>query len=548
MNKILKKNKHSKALITLSAISVFALVAVFGFSILTGNTDQSNVGTSYASTTEPADINNDNTVNVFDLSILLSKWNSIDATSDLNKDGAINVYDLSMLLSKWGPVRVTTVETYPAPAGITADANYTVSVNGSSSFVYSSYFGAYTSFSFSGSPVTVAVNSATPINTAVIHPTSDSVTAVFTPGSNSLQFNISNPGDYSVEINGISLPLFVFANPVETNKPLATDTNVMYYAAGQVYDVGELLVPSGKTLYIEGGAVLRGKVRVGPGTISGTAVSNVRIAGRGIVDSTYLADPGRPLRIQKSSNVSVEGITFLGREAWGVVTYQSNLVNLTNIKVLNWRETGTGTPDGIDTVGSTNVTVADSFIRSYDDGITVKNNKNGWLGDADTVTMQNLVIWNGDAGNALEIGWENNANYIRNISYKDIDIIHKTARADTNKRAAISIHLVDGAAVSAIRYDDIRIEDAQENLMYFTLMKNGTSLSSNVGSIGDVQLKNITVSGSAVGLPIVIAGYDSSHQVGAITFTNLRYNNQLVSSETQANVTKSNAAPPVFSP
>jgi hypothetical protein len=48
------------------------------------------------------DINNDGQVNIFDLSILLSKWGSADATADINHDGAVNVFDLSMLLSHWG--------------------------------------------------------------------------------------------------------------------------------------------------------------------------------------------------------------------------------------------------------------------------------------------------------------------------------------------------------------------------------------------------------------------------------------------------------------
>ena len=87
--------------------AVFALVAVFGLSFITGNDRQSNIGVSSASAQEPADINNDNKVDVFDLSILLSKWNTTDTTSDLNSDGSVNIFDLSMLLSRWGVVAVS---------------------------------------------------------------------------------------------------------------------------------------------------------------------------------------------------------------------------------------------------------------------------------------------------------------------------------------------------------------------------------------------------------------------------------------------------------
>lgn len=52
--------------------------------------------------TKVADLNCDNQVNILDLSILLSRWNTTDATSDLNHDGKVTVFDLSILLSKWG--------------------------------------------------------------------------------------------------------------------------------------------------------------------------------------------------------------------------------------------------------------------------------------------------------------------------------------------------------------------------------------------------------------------------------------------------------------
>jgi hypothetical protein len=52
--------------------------------------------------TKTGDINADGSVNIFDLSILLSKWGTSDAASDLNHDGGVNVFDLSILLSHWG--------------------------------------------------------------------------------------------------------------------------------------------------------------------------------------------------------------------------------------------------------------------------------------------------------------------------------------------------------------------------------------------------------------------------------------------------------------
>lgn len=54
----------------------------------------------------PGDLNNDNTVNITDLSILLSDYGTTDPTkiaqADINSDGTVNVLDMSILLSHYG--------------------------------------------------------------------------------------------------------------------------------------------------------------------------------------------------------------------------------------------------------------------------------------------------------------------------------------------------------------------------------------------------------------------------------------------------------------
>jgi mannan endo-1,4-beta-mannosidase len=77
------------------AVAIFAALTIVaaGYLILS----------SRAATTKPADLNNDGQINIFDLSILLSKWKQTGAqASDLNNDNAVDIYDLSIILSKWG--------------------------------------------------------------------------------------------------------------------------------------------------------------------------------------------------------------------------------------------------------------------------------------------------------------------------------------------------------------------------------------------------------------------------------------------------------------
>ena len=50
----------------------------------------------------PGDLNNDNSVNVTDLSILLSNYGTSNTAADINSDGTVNILDLSALLSNYG--------------------------------------------------------------------------------------------------------------------------------------------------------------------------------------------------------------------------------------------------------------------------------------------------------------------------------------------------------------------------------------------------------------------------------------------------------------
>jgi hypothetical protein len=54
---------------------------------------------------QPSDLNSDGVVDVIDLSILVSRWGSSDATADINGDGIVDALDLSVLVSNWGAVK-----------------------------------------------------------------------------------------------------------------------------------------------------------------------------------------------------------------------------------------------------------------------------------------------------------------------------------------------------------------------------------------------------------------------------------------------------------
>jgi hypothetical protein len=68
----------------------------------------------------PGDLNNDNTVNITDMSILLSDYGSSNTTADINSDGTVNILDLAIPLSHYRQSASQAVPTIPT--GLTATA------------------------------------------------------------------------------------------------------------------------------------------------------------------------------------------------------------------------------------------------------------------------------------------------------------------------------------------------------------------------------------------------------------------------------------------
>ncbi|WP_178379984.1 glycosyl hydrolase family 28 protein [Cryptosporangium aurantiacum] len=465
------------------------------------------------------------------------------------------------VLAPWGaaPASAATVVTYPAPPGAPTTGQYAVSVGGRSSPVHPTGLGAFTNFSFGGGPVAVTVTTSKDSPTAVLRPR-DAAVRVTRLAPRTFRFTIPVPGSYSFEIDPDTdtyPPLFLFANPLEVGAPTGNTPTTRYVGpgvwtvdgAGQIVPGasgpgGTYAVPPGTRLYLAGGAILRGKIRIGADSESGPGADGTAVTGRGIVDSTAVIDHGRPLRINNSTGVTIDGPIFLGQKHWGVVSRRSAQVTLRNIKVINWRDDdGTGTPDGIDVVASRNVEVDGVFVRSYDDGIAIKSSMSdgAWAGSTSQIYVHDSVVFNGRAGNALEIGRETGAP-ITGVSYENIDVIHKLARSDPYARDAISIFVRDGGDVSDINYRDIRVEECQERYLGFEVTGSG--------SLTGVDVDDVVFAGPPRALPTVVAG-NPNGLLDDVDFRGLRFNggSTLITSPSQlAFVTNAYATGVTFGP
>lgn len=384
------------------------------------------------------------------------------------------------------------------------DRHFSVRVDGVAAAVHTTAVGCFCQIELSR-PVAVAIECDEEIKTVDVRPRSRNIPATYS--GRTVRLALDAPVKLSVEINGnLRNPLFLFADrPESAVNPKAP--GIRYFPGGKVYDAGRIRLTDNQVVYIERGAVVEG-------WISAENASNIKVLGHGILDATKY---GSATAFTRCRNVEINGITTVkGGKGWVNKIFLCDHVSITNYKDIAWGEFS----DGIDLLGSRNVTIDDVFIRNEDDSIVLKTEKFGFQGNVENILVQNCVIWHGTAGNALEIGYETTGDYIRNVTFKNIDIIRSDTHGARNNRAALSIHHAGNAAISNIRYENIRIEAALEYLINFKLV-SVKKWGSGGGTVSDVVLKDIFLTGGP-DAPSVIQGLPSS-RLRRIVVENLNY-------------------------
>jgi hypothetical protein len=327
---------------------------------------------------------------------------------------------------------------------------------------------------------------------------------------NQVQFSIEKPENLSIEINrNLKRPLFIFANPLETDIPDKSDKNVIFFEAGKIHYPGEVTIKSNQTVYIEGGAIVRGHFMTDQGR-------NIKILGRGILDNRlYNRGEHRPIEINRCKDVLIEGIILTESRHWSCASTASEKVTYNNLKIVSSNDWD----DGIDIVGSRHILVNNCFIQTKDDCIAIKAGVNYFTDfnssfTIDDVVVQNSVLWNGIWGNGLEIGFETRADTIRNITFSNCDLIHVEGPEGT-----FTIHNGDRALVKNILYEDIRVEDSRGWLIDFRILNSQYSRDKIRGKIEDVYFRNIRVEGDTFPYSQLL-GFDEISRITGITLEN----------------------------
>ncbi|TAG18591.1 MAG: hypothetical protein EAZ32_13445 [Cytophagia bacterium] len=428
---------------------------------------------------------------------------------------------------------------YADPDTLKKSEIFQVKINGKALFVYQNAVSSLAYFSFAGK-IDVEITSTHDVKWVDVRPKSLNISPTF--GRHTIQFSIDKPCNLTIELNGeMSRPLHLFAAPLETNIPAPHTPKVRYFEGGKVHEIGALVLQSDETVYIAGGAVVRG-------TISATDAQNIKILGRGVLDGTFVKE--QMIQFTRCENIEIEGITILNSPGWTVVPRHCKHLNIKGMKQVCWRNGS----DGLDLVATSHVRVSDCFFKNNDDNIVLKcwggNEKyprNAPQGpDMSDIEITRSVFWNMPWGNALEIGFELRCGKVSDVKFTDCDLIH------VERGAAFSIHNGDNATVENVLFENIRVEDAMHKLIDLAVFLSQYSLdrpadeaerkqrymqgawdgvttvtaeqkaqyAANRGRIKNVTFRNIAVTDGQFPYSI-ISGYDADHQVENVLIENL---------------------------
>lgn len=336
----------------------------------------------------------------------------------------------------------------------------------------------------------------------------------FTIEGNTLQFSLEKPANLSVEVNGdIFHNLHLFANPLDTFEVDKKNPDLIYFGPGiHRFEGGEFRIPSGKTVYVAGGAVMMGRMLI-------ENVHDVKLLGRGIIDPSVKMG----IRIANSRNVYVEGLV-----ATQCATGGSDSVTIRNVKVISYFGWG----DGMNVFSSRNVLFDRVFCRTSDDCTTVYGTRLGFEGPSSNITMQNSTLW-ADVAHPIFIGIHGNVEkpeILENLNYVNIDILdHKEKQL--NYQGCLAINAGDENLIRNVRFEDIRIENfRQGQLVNLRIFFNEKYCKAPGRGIENVVFKNVSYTGNRAEFS-VIEGYDAQRKVRNIRFENLRINGQIISDD-----------------
>ncbi|TVR52381.1 MAG: hypothetical protein EA425_05045, partial [Puniceicoccaceae bacterium] len=343
---------------------------------------------------------------------------------------------------------------HPWPAAYPRSTDYQIAVNGALVDVLrcqAADFAAFTLPADATATVEVSPAVSTVLPETVIRPLRLGL-APSRPSDDRISFSLHQPARLFIDCGRRERPLYLFAVTPEQEVPDPADPSVHYFKAGAVHEVGELTLRSGETLYLEPGAVLKGWIRA-------RGAGRIRLAGQGIIDGSTLrgvpGTRGRLVYIEDCANLRIKGLYLANPVSWQCHLNRCPDPVIEDLVVMG---RGNGT-DGIDLVSCTGARVRGCFLSCGDDCVAIKaadwDPERGPLPGLDVhdIVVEGCTLLNDGGGSNLEVGHELRTATVRDITFRDCDLLHKHGHG-----SAFSIANAANATVENITFENMRVE------------------------------------------------------------------------------------------
>jgi hypothetical protein len=164
-------------------------------------------------------------------------------------------------------------------------------------------------------------------------------------------------------------------------------------------------------------------------------------------------------------------------------------------------------------VNSRRVLIRDCFIRSDDDCIAAKGLNREW-GDVDDIRVERSVFWC-DRARVVLLGHESRAPRMRNIVFRDIDVIHFV-------QSPFVLEPGEEMILENVTFEDIRLEGAgQGELARIRPVVNQYMAKKVPGHIRNILFRNVEVTGAPGQYAITVENYDGTYRSEGVTFENV---------------------------
>ena len=365
---------------------------------------------------------------------------------------------------------------------------------------------SYATFGLKGKVVVKLQASFAFLDKVTIRPLNRKVPFTIDENRRVLSFTVSDIGQYTIEMrSGRTLHLFVEDIDIMSNNA----SNIMYFEPGihkkendnRINNNNVINLSSNQKVYLAPGAFIFGK-------FTANNASNIEISGPGYIDgSTFERDANKgtvlvPIDFNNCTNITLKDFACIDPAGWTFNMYFCNGLTIDNVKVISSRSNG----DGISIQSCQNVNVTNSFLRTWDDSLVVKNypkwSDRSVEGITRNIKFSNCLIWT-DLAQSMEVGYETVGQVMEDICFDNITVLHNF------HKAIISIHNGNNANIKNVKFTNITIEDAStgkgDGWNYIVDIRNifNSTWSTNhkitsLGSIDGVDISNVlTISGSA---------------------------------------------------